>query len=406
MEDPGRMAPLPDSAHVVSGPGVWLEGAAVAQLARVARLPGCVRAVGLPDLHAGPGIPIGAALAFRGQVRPLLVGGDAGCGVRMVVLPRLKWRGDALERRVRDAVGGPPLPDLDARAALAAVWHGGPRALADVAGVPDDLAALLKLETAQEALPVPVPDGAFGAAIGTVGGGNHFLELSEVGEVFDANAAGTVGLKRRGAVVLAHSGSRGLGRWLVDRWGDAALDGTDAATYLAELRGAVRFARANRLVLTWRMLRAAGAARPGRIAGVLDIVHNDVQQVDLDGPAWLHRKGAAPAAAGALTVVLGTRGTPSMVMEGTGAVDCLCSVAHGAGRRMGRSEALQKLKSRVPRASAARHGGGRVICADKTLLFTEHPHAYKDIAPVIDATVAAGAARRVAALHPRITVKQ
>ena len=90
MHDPTQMAALPQTARVVTGPGVWLEGDAVAQLARVAGLDGCIRAVGLPDLHAGPGIPIGAALAFRDRVRPLLVGGDAGCGVRMVVLPRLK----------------------------------------------------------------------------------------------------------------------------------------------------------------------------------------------------------------------------------------------------------------------------------------------------------------------------
>ena len=303
-------------------------------------------------------------------------------------------------------MAGPPLPHLDTAAALVAVWHGGPHALADVAGVPSDLGALLRMELAESALPVDVPDVDYGSALGTVGGGNHFLELSEVGTVFDRAQAAEVGLKRGGAAVLAHSGSRGLGRWLIERWGDVALEGAQAATYLAELEGAVRFARANRVVLTWRMLQAAGAARPGRIRGVVDVVHNDVRPIELDGPAWLHRKGAAPAAHGALTVVLGTRGTPSMVMVGTGAADCLCSVAHGAGRRMGRTEALHKLKARVARASAARHGGGRVICADKTLLFTEHPHAYKAIEPVIDATVAAGAARRVAALHPRVTVKQ
>ncbi|MEQ1504951.1 MAG: RtcB family protein, partial [Myxococcota bacterium] len=97
-----------DQVTVIEGPGVPIEPAAVDQLRRVGGMPGCVRAVGMPDLHPGPGIPIGAVVALR-DVHPTLVGSDAGCGVRLVVHERIKAHGDALERRIRAATDEPPL---------------------------------------------------------------------------------------------------------------------------------------------------------------------------------------------------------------------------------------------------------------------------------------------------------
>ncbi len=399
---------LPPHAHVVAGPDVWMEGAAIDQLARVAASPGCVKAVGLPDLHPGPGIPIGAVFAFHNIVRPALVGGDAGCGVRLVALPKGKLRGDALERRVDEATQGPALPDACPAALLHAVWRDGPRGLAHVKGVPDTLQTLAAACPAQAPTVAPPPDlTSFGAALGTIGGGNHFLELGEVTAVQDRDRAKALGLKRGGQAILAHSGSRGLGRWLLEQWAGAVLEGDDVYPYLASLHGAVAYARANRLVLTWRMLKALGAASPGRHGPAFDLVHNDVRiGVVNNAPAWIHRKGAAPAEGAQPTVVLGSRGTPSHVMLGSGSQACLCSVAHGAGRRMGRSEAIAKLKHRHTRASARRTGGGRVLCDDTALLFAEHPDAYKAIDPIIASLSDAGAATPVASISPRITVKR
>jgi len=396
--------------RVLSSPGLWLETEAVDQLRRVAGLPGCVAAVGLPDLHPGPGIPIGAAFAFDEVVRPLLVGSDAGCGVRMVALPKVKARGDALFRRVDAATAGPALPEVDPAALFAAAWSAGPRGLAEVARVPEDLVELsLEEPPADDPEPAPVPDlPLLGASLGSIGGGNHFLELGEVTALTDRARARALGLKRGGFAVLAHSGSRGLGRWLLDSWGDRALYGADREAYLAQLRGAVRYARTNRFLLAWRLLRAVGCARPGRTSGSLDLVHNEVIPADHAGrPVWLHRKGAAPAGEGEATVVLGSRGTPSHVLRGHGSADCLATVAHGAGRRMGRSEAVGKLKGRYTRAAMQRTpGGGRVLCPDAELLYAEHPDAYKPMAPVIEALTAAGAASPVAELSPRLTVKR
>jgi hypothetical protein len=130
-------------------------------------------------------------------------------------------------------------------------------------------------------------------------------------------------------------------------------------------------------------------------------VHNDVTRRVLDGrEVFLHRKGAAPAERDQPTVVLGTRGTVSAVMLGAGDEESLCCVAHGAGRRLKRSDAIARFKDRHRRAELTRTAlGGRVICDDPELLYAEHPDAYKDVDPVIDALEAAGAARRVALLR-------
>jgi release factor H-coupled RctB family protein len=160
-------------------------------------------------------------------------------------------------------------------------------------------------------------------------------------------------------------------------------------------------------VLTYRLLSALGALRDHTLRGAFDVSHNDVRRETVAGAdAWVHRKGAAPAPAGALTVVLGSRGAPSWIMKGTGAEPGLGSVAHGAGRRMTRSEAVDKLKHRYRRSEVTRSAlGGRLICDDKILLFEEHPDAYKAIEPVIAALETHGQASRVAALTPIATVK-
>lgn len=392
--------------HIIGEDAVWLESKAVEQLHRVAAQPGCCAAVGMPDLHPGRGIPIGAAFAFHDRVVPALVGGDAGCGVRLVALPRLKSKGDALLRRVDEATRGPALPEVDPQAALEAVWRHGPRGLALVNGVPDSLVELAEDEP-DDALPasgVLPEDTRAGFQLGTVGGGNHFLELGEFNKPDDRDAARALGV--RGFAVLAHSGSRGLGGPIADRWrGGLLTDAADQQAYLADLAGACRYARANRLILVWRMLTAVGGVR--RATAHFDLLHNAVWPTQLlDRKVFLHRKGAAPAHPGEPTVVLGSRGTPSWVMRGSGTPNTLWSVAHGAGRKMGRSEAVAKLSSKLRRADLTRTATGRVLCDDAQLLFAEHPAAYKPIAPIIDSLEVAGAATRVVAITPRITVKR
>jgi release factor H-coupled RctB family protein len=407
---------LPGHARVIANADVWMEGDGVAQFARTAGLPGCVRAVGMPDLHIGKG-PVGAVFATDSRVYPHLLGGDVGCGVRVFVTREDGKNRDAIERRVKKAWDEEPLAGCDGSAVLAAAWREGVRGLAELEGAPDALRALALQETEGPLgdldLASPAADaGAFGSgyegALGTIGGGNHFVEIARVDEVRDAAAAEALGLERGRLVVIAHSGSRGLGAALAQRYGDATLSGGAVGAYLADVAGACRFAQVNRFLLGYRLLRALGAARASKLAGGFDVTHNDVRQERVGGAAaWVHRKGAAPAYEGSPTIVLGSRGAPSWVLLGTGSEDGLRSVAHGAGRRMGRAEALSKLKGKYKRSELqATKLGGRVLCDDADLLYEEHPDAYKPIEPVVDSLIEAGLATAVASLSPVVTVKR
>jgi release factor H-coupled RctB family protein len=410
----------PTNFHVIAEPEVWMETAAVDQLRQVSALCGCRRAVGMPDLHPGRGIPIGAAFAFDDRVRPALVGGDAGCGARVIAVKRPRFTGDALVRRVSAETEGPALPDCDPAALFAAAWRSGPRGLLGVDGLPDSLANVIEALVPEdvgdadpcESGPAPgaeIDHEGFGEQLGTAGGGNHFVEIARVERVADKAAARALDLSPGELAVVAHSGSRHLGAVTAARWHDAVLETPETqAAYLADLAGCCRYAEANRLVLSWRLLTALGATRGSSLGASFDLIHNTVRRESVDGrDAFVHRKGCAPAPKDAPTIVLGSRGTPSWVMLGEGCADSLSSVAHGAGRRMGRHEAVAKLRDRYPRSTLSRTpGGGTVLCDDPELLYAEHPDAYKAIEPVIDSLERAGAARRVAALLPIVNVKR
>ena len=124
---------LPAHARVIASDDVWMEGEGLEQFIRVAALPGCVRAAAMPDLHAGP---VGAVFAFADRIRPQLLGNDGGCGVRLAATSVDRVNPDALERRVNAAFDDDPLADCDPGALFEAAWIHGPRALADLDGVP------------------------------------------------------------------------------------------------------------------------------------------------------------------------------------------------------------------------------------------------------------------------------
>ena len=431
---------IPEHARVIATPEVWMEGDGVAQFAKTSGLPGCVRAVAMPDLHVGKG-PVGAVFATRGLVYPHLLGGDVGCGVRLFATSEDAKNRDAIERRVRKAWDEEPLGGCDPEAVFAAAWGQGVAGLAELEDAPEALRAVAREASADRSRAEEADAAIEGTghgpaawswsgsgyeeALGTIGGGNHFVEIARVDDVRDAAAAESLGLSKGCLVVVAHSGSRGLGTALARRWGDATLSEVDARrpviegargeeiapallAYLADVAGARRFAQVNRFLLGYRMLRALGAARASKLTGSFDVTHNDVRPEPVDGaPAWIHRKGAAPAYEGAPTIVLGSRGAPSWVLLGTGAEGGLRSVAHGAGRRMGRAEALSKLKGKYRRSElCTTRLGGRVVCDDTSLLYEEHPDAYKPIEPVVKSLVEAGLAAPVASLVPVVTVKR
>lgn len=401
---------LPPHVRLFASPEVWMESVGIDQLAAVARDPACRRAVGMPDLHPGAGFPIGAAFLFDDVVVPDLVGGDVGCGVLLLVGHRDGPRGDALERRIRAAYDDDVLADVDRVALVRAALGRGPRALVDAPGLPASFAALVERFVADEEIDdveiaLPEPELRIAAEqLGTIGAGNHFAEVSRIDRIDDRAAARSLSVTVDAQAVLVHSGSRATGAAFHRRHAGRRYRGADSAAYLGELRALVRYARTNRWVVALRLLAAAGLASASRVATVVDLVHNDV------GPAYggfLHRKGAAPAEEGAPTVVLGSRGAPSYLLRGLGNVDGLCCVAHGAGRRMTRGESVAKLGARYTRASLTRTAiGSRIVCDEPSLMYEEHPDAYKPVGPVIASLEAGGLAARVASLVPLVTVKR
>lgn len=363
------------AVRIVASPKTWIEGEAVQQLERTATLPGMVAAIGMPDLHPGKGSPIGAAFVCEGRIYPHLVGNDIGCGMALfsTELARKKQKLEKWADRLGD-LDGP--------------WGGDAREFLRARG----------LQPTEH-----------DAALGTIGGGNHFAELQQVEAIDDEAAWASLGLDADRLLLLVHSGSRGLGEAIlrahVDRFAAAGLaaDSEDAREYLAQHDAAVAWARANRALIAGRFADGLGT----EIAAKLDVCHNSVgPSPDGHKDRWLHRKGAAPSTEG-IVVIPGSRGTLSYVVRPTPErADAGWSLAHGAGRKWKRGDARDRLSSRYrPDDLVRTELGGRVVCEDRDLLYEEAPEAYKKIDAVVGDLVAEGLCAPVATLRPVLTYK-
>ena len=363
------------SVRLINSDASWIEGEAIRQLETTAKLDGIVSAVGMPDLHPGKGHPIGAAFVSEGVAHPHLVGNDIGCGMAL-------WQTDIASRRIKLDKFVKRLDGLDEP------WDGDIDSRIEEAGLPARLA---------------------GPSLGTIGGGNHFAELQRVDHVEDQGQFAALGLDRDRALLLVHSGSRGLGESIlrahVGRFGAIGLatGGEPFAAYIQAHDEAFRWASVNRSVIADRFLECLGAEGERR----LDLCHNSVTPV-ADGTTdrWLHRKGAAPSDEGPV-VIPGSRGAITYLVAPTGdQEDNAWSVAHGAGRRWTRSDTRARLSKRYrPEDLSRTELGGRVICRNKDLIYEEAPQAYKNIETVISDLVGAGLVRVIATLRPVITYK-
>jgi release factor H-coupled RctB family protein len=345
---------------------------ALDQLEACARYGGMARIVGLPDLHAGNGIAVGAAFWSPTHIWPHLVGSDIGCGMALweTDLPLRKFRLSAVERKLH-GLDGP--------------WSGDSAAALAVAGLPPHLA---------------------GPALGTIGGGNHFVEFQRIEAVADAPRFAKYGLRHDRVWMMVHSGSRGLGQAILQahRQPDASqgifAGSPEAQAYLAEHDAALGWAILNRQIIAQRFCDSLGLSGQR----VLDICHNSVTPYQ---GGWLHRKGAAPADRGLVTIP-GSRGDFSYLVEPIveGVDHALHSLAHGAGRKWSRKDAHARLSRRFKVADMQRTGlGSHVICEDRRLIFEEAPDAYKDIGMVIGDLEQAGLIRVIAKLRPLLSYK-
>ena len=361
--------------RLIASPGSWIEGEAIRQLEQTAELPGMILGVGLPDLHPGRGAPIGAAFASAGILYPHLVGSDIGCGMGL-------WQTDLRRRKAKRDRWAARLAGLEAP------WDG-------------DVVSFLAEQGASAT--------SHDAALGTIGGGNHFAELQQVDKVGDEAAFAALGLSADRLFLLVHSGSRGLGdailREHADRHGAGGLaeGSTEAVRYLERHDRAVAWGRANRALIARRFLEQLSAEG----VRVLDLCHNSVVPASLAGQrCWLHRKGAAPSDAGP-AVIPGSRGAPSYLVVPRDAGEASArSLAHGAGRKWTRSDARSRVRARLRPEQLVRTGlGSTVICEDRDLLYEEAPEAYKRIDSVIADLASAGLVSVLASFRPVITYK-
>ncbi|MGW5577721.1 RNA ligase RtcB family protein [Micromonospora chokoriensis] len=354
----------PATVTVFASPTSWIESDALAQCQQVAALDGMIHVAGMPDLHPGKGAPIGAAMAST-VLYPFLVGSDIGCGIAVFPI--------TLKRAVPERLAA-RFPDLD-------------RAL----DADDPAWAVVEGD---------VPAGHLDG-LGTVGRGNHFVELARVGPVLDPDHAARLGVDADDLVLVVHSGSRGLGERILRTHTEAHGAGAapDPAAYLAMHDDAVRWGSLNRRVLAARVADALGA-EPSE--PIVDQCHN---LVEIRDGVYLHRKGAAPGD-GRDVLVAGTRGTPSYLVAAHAGPDANHSVAHGAGRKMSRSDALRRGRAKHTVEELRRTPlGSLVVCGDRQLLFEEAPTAYKRIEQVIADLVEHRLATPVASTIPLVTYK-
>lgn len=364
--------------RVIASNQNWVEGNAVQQLEQTSKLKGITRAVGMPDLHAGKGCPIGAAFLSRGWIYPALVGNDIGCGMGL-------WRTELKAKKLK-------LDKWAAKLQLDGAWEG------------DAASWLARYD---------LPSDLFKDSLGTIGGGNHFAELQAVEKIYDADACSALGIEKKWLYFLVHSGSRGLGHKIlrshVERFGKAGLpdESTEAKAYIAKHDQAMGWAVANRDLIAHRFLAALGSDG----YKIFDLAHNTVTPRDINGERqWLHRKGAAPSDQGAL-VIPGSRGTYSYLAAPTESqvasqLENAFSLAHGAGRKWIRSEVKGRLSAKFrPNDFFKTDLGGLVVCEDKALIYEEAPQAYKNIDIVIQDMVDADLIRVLAVLRPVLNYK-
>ena len=441
---------------IIAGAGIRLEEDSVKQLEAAASLPSVVRVVATPDIHLGFGVPIGCVAALSEYIVPAAVGYDINCGMRIVTTPFRTADVDVpkLAASLRRDI---PLGEGKTNVKLvpkdlAAVLERGLPALKKIdlshprLGRAGHLAELDQDIARTEdggslaGLPSAVSPRAKDrgcSQLGTLGGGNHFIEIQRVQRLLDPVVAARFGLFENQLVVMVHSGSRGFGHQVCSdyiRKGDAVpsvggtlrylhVDSNDGRNYIGAMRAAANYAYANR-----HFLAALVRLNIRRTLGdvdlpiVYDVPHNIAKLEDGPlGKLWVHRKGATRAFppdrmkntpfadVGQPVLIPGSMGTASYVLVGTPeARDSLYSVNHGAGRVLSRSAARGK-KGRPGAISDEDFDksmeGVLLLAGNRYTVKEEAPAAYKDIDVVIDSVVSAGLARPVARMVPLAVLK-
>ncbi len=434
------------------------EDASLQQLIDAASLPGVVSPViGMPDIHSGFGLPIGGVMAMdadHGLVSSGAVGMDINCGVRLL---RTNIRAEELDRdhltALIRAIGSRVPSGIGTKSKHASLIREHFEALL-IKGVP----FLVELGYGRKGDLEAIEDGGAlkgadlgslsskaidrGLQLSTIGGGNHFVELGLIDELYDLDAAGAYGLREGSLSVLIHTGSRGFGHQVctdysaemkkaaakykveIPNAGLAAvpINSGEGKSYLSAMTCAINFAFCNRQWITDDIRQAfsqvlGGGDKDYDLGLVYDVAHNTAKFEEFGGRKLLvHRKGATRALPpghpvnpplyrdyGHPVLIPGSMGTASYVIRAEKGVDQIYnSVNHGAGRLLSRTAARKQIT-----VEALKEKLGRVIVSGRSYraYLDEAPQAYKNIDQVVETLVEIGLSRKVARLRPLAVLK-
>ena len=441
-----------------------LEDGAVKQIVNVACLPGVYKySIGLPDIHFGYGFPIGGVAAFNkrnGVVSPGGVGFDINCGVRLIksnltqddIKEHLDELVDALFKNIPSGVGSKGKVKLTNDDINNVLDYGAQWAVENGYGWAEDLEVLEENGRIEAADSSEVSNKAKKRGIpqlGSLGSGNHFLEIQVVDEIYDEDVASVYGLEKGMIVIMIHSGSRGCGHQICSDYlrlmdkaykyykikiadrqlACAPLDSKEANSYLKAMYAAANYAWANRQMMTHWIRQSFEevlnkSAKDMGMNIVYDVAHNiakeethtiDGREVDL----VVHRKGATRAfgpgrdeiplkyrEVGQPVLIPGTMGTASYVLHGTQTAmdETFGSTAHGAGRVLSRSKA-KKDYNPDEIVDNLESEGIKIKATSKNVIAEEAPGAYKDVDSVVKVSHDAGIAKLVAKVKPLAVTK-
>ncbi|MDD3454502.1 MAG: RtcB family protein [Methanobacteriales archaeon] len=436
-----------------------LEKGAVDQVANVACLPGIQKfSIGLPDIHFGYGFSIGGVAAFdasNGIISPGGVGFDINCGVRLLktnldheeVKPKIKELIDTLFRNVPSGVGSKGKIRLKEGQIDEVLENGAEWAVENGYGWEEDLEHLEENGKIEDANATKVSEKAKKRGIpqvGSLGSGNHFLEVQRIDKIFDEKVAKAYGLETGKVTVLIHTGSRGCGHQICSDYlkimdkaykkynikipdrqlACAPVDSEEAREYFQAMAAAANYAWANRqMIVHWvRESFEQVFKKPAEdmeMEILYDVAHNIAKKEThpikgLKREAYVHRKGATRAFGpgrkeipskyrkiGQPVIIPGTMGTASYVLHGTETAmkETFGSTAHGAGRKMSRAGAKRTYRGEQVQRNLSKRGI-YIRATSMPVIAEEAPGAYKDVDMVVNTSHKTGISRLVAKMIP------
>lgn len=433
---------------------------AVEQVANVAAMPGIVgKSMAMPDVHWGYGFPIGGVAAFdveTGVISPGGIGYDINCGMRLLrtnlakedIKDKIQNLITGLFNNVPSGVGSTGKLNLSASEVKDVLEHGAQWAVKRGFGSSQDLRHIEEEGKYKGADSSCVSHRAIERGreqLGTLGAGNHFLEIQVVDQIYDEKAANIFGLFKGQIAIMIHTGSRGLGYQVCDdnlnvlqgamhkynitlpdrQLACAPINSTEGKNYFCAMASAANYAWANRQIIThwvretFMHVLSKSPAELG-LEVVYDVAHNIGKFEEYNGRKLLvHRKGATRAFApghpavpeeyrsvGQPVIIPGTMGTESYVLTGTEQAmkETWGSTCHGAGRVMSRTQALKNVRGETL-AQELKKQGIEVKSDSWKTLAEEAPFAYKDVGEVVGVCHSAGISKKVVKLKPMGVVK-